>query len=60
MPIYTVPEYKTFYDSRQEEKQVQPRVFCGDCMKPKRMLDDDCDEEFSKSDYCDCKRRGHD
>lgn len=32
------------------------RFFCGDCGRPRKMLDDDLEEIFSISDYCRCAR----
>lgn len=59
MPTYAVIEYKSFFDSKRPDKPAANRVFCGDCLKPCRMLDDDLDNILSKSDFCQCRRRGH-
>ena len=32
------------------------RFFCGDCGRPRKMLDDDLDEIFARSDFCRCSR----
>jgi hypothetical protein len=59
MPMYYVIEYKSFFDIRKPDKPAANRVFCGDCLKPCRMLDDDLENILSKSDYCDCRRNRH-
>ena len=57
--IYEVTEYKSFFDSRKPDQPAANREFCGNCLKPCRILDDDLDDILSKSDFCQCKRRGH-
>jgi hypothetical protein len=42
-------------DGRHDRRPVA-RFFCGDCGRPRKMLDDDLDEIFSRSDYCRCSR----
>jgi len=59
MPVYAVNIYKSFFDSRKPKQPAANREFCGDCLKPCRMLDDDLEDIFSRSDFCRCRRRGN-
>lgn len=44
------------YDHRHDRRSTA-RVFCAECGRPRKMKDDDLDEIFSRSDYCQCRRR---
>lgn len=49
---------QSFFDQRRPDKPSSVREFCAECQKPRRMRDDDLEEIFSRSDYCNCARRG--
>ena len=48
---HVVTGFKLFFDDE--------RAFCGACFKPRKMLDDDLGDILSRSDFCQCLRRGH-
>jgi len=54
MPNYSVREFKPFFNEESE-----PRIFCGDCLKPRKMYADDLEDLLSRSDFCHCERSGH-
>jgi hypothetical protein len=56
---YDCLEFKPFLDERKEPEVSENRVFCGNCLKPRRMICDDLEDLLSRSDFCHCKRRGH-
>gem|GEM_PF-2235201 len=43
-----------FLDNRRHDRRLTARVFCADCGRPRRMADDDLEEIFSESDFCQC------
>lgn len=40
----------------RHDRPPAARFFCVDCGRPWKMLDDDLDEIFAKSNYCRCPR----
>ncbi len=43
-----------FLDNRRHDRRLTARVFCAECGRPRRMADDDLEEIFSESDFCQC------
>ena len=39
-----VSEFKPFLDERKEPEVSENRVFCGDCLKPRKMYADDLED----------------
>jgi hypothetical protein len=56
MPIYNVSEFKPFLDQRKVPDVSENRVFCGECLKPRKMYSDDLEDVLSRSDFCQCLR----
>jgi hypothetical protein len=54
---YDCIEFKPFLDQRKVPEVSESRVFCGDCLKPRKMYSDDLEDLLSRSDFCNCKRR---